>query len=123
MDNTDGIKYRYEALSPYLDERGRRLLAAAEARSFGRGGIRHVSEITGVARSTIGRGSGNSSGRRRRASPVGFAVPVAGARRETETQPELLNALEALVEPTARGAIRSVRCAGPRRAAAALRTP
>ena len=71
----------------------------------------HVRPLAGA---TIGRGdhwpgrplagvSGNSAGRRRRASPAGFAVPVAGARRETETQPELLNALEALVEPTARG--------------------
>ena len=55
----------------------------------------HVRPLAGV--------SGNSAGRRRRANPAGFAVPVAGARRETETQPELLNALEALVEPTARG--------------------
>ena len=56
----------------------------------------HVRPLAGV--------SGNSAGRRRRASPAGFAVPVAaGCKPETEKQPELLNALEALVEPTARG--------------------
>ena len=39
-----------------LDERGRRLFAAAEVRAAGRGGRAVVAEITGLARSTIGRG-------------------------------------------------------------------
>ena len=39
-----------------LDERGRRRFAAAEALAAGRGGIIAVSRITGIARSTIGRG-------------------------------------------------------------------
>ena len=103
MDNTDGIKYRYEALSPYLDERGRRLLAAAEAQSFGRGGIRLVSEITGVARSTIGRGLRELGGETPPSEPGRVRRPGGGRKPETEKQPELLNALEALVEPTARG--------------------
>ncbi len=103
MDNTDGIKYRYEALAPHLDERGRRLLAAAEARSFGRGGIRLVSEITGVARSTIGRGLSELGGETAPSEPGRVRRPGGGRKPETEKQPELLSALEALVEPTARG--------------------
>ena len=39
-----------------LNERGRRLFAAAEARTAGHGGISASSRATGVARSTIGRG-------------------------------------------------------------------
>jgi hypothetical protein len=39
-----------------LDERGRRLFAAAEVRTAGRGGLAAIAEITGLARSTIGRG-------------------------------------------------------------------
>jgi hypothetical protein len=39
-----------------LNERSRRLFAASEAKAAGRGGILAVSEVTGVARSTIGRG-------------------------------------------------------------------
>ncbi len=50
------IKLRYEALSPVLDERGRRRFAAAEAVAAGRGGIAAVSKATGIARSTIGYG-------------------------------------------------------------------
>jgi len=50
------IKLRYEAVSPVLDERGRRRFAAAEALTAGWGGIAAVSEATGIARSTIGYG-------------------------------------------------------------------
>jgi len=39
-----------------LNERGRRLFPAAEARVYGLGGVSIVSRITGVARSTIARG-------------------------------------------------------------------
>src|SRR5208337_1661048 len=47
---------RFEALSPHLDERGRRLFAATEAAAAGYGGIAAVSRITSIAASTIGRG-------------------------------------------------------------------
>lgn len=46
----------FERLAPYLDERARRLFAANEALTAGWGGVTAVSEATGVARSTIGRG-------------------------------------------------------------------
>ena len=52
----DAIRMRYEAVAPYLDERALRLFAASEARAAGRGGIAAVSLLTGIARSTIGRG-------------------------------------------------------------------
>jgi transposase len=50
------IRTRYEAVAGHLDERGRRLFAAREARAAGRGGIAAVSRATGIARSTIERG-------------------------------------------------------------------
>jgi hypothetical protein len=50
------IRERFEALSPHLDERRRRLFAASEAAAAGYGGIAAVSRITGIAASTIGRG-------------------------------------------------------------------
>ena len=55
IDDT-AIGLRFKALDPLLDERGRRRFAAAEAMSAGRGGVKAVSRITGVARSTITRG-------------------------------------------------------------------
>ena len=43
-------------MAPFLDERGRRLVAAAEAFAVGYGGIAAVAMATGIAPSTIGRG-------------------------------------------------------------------
>ena len=97
-----GIRSRYEALSGHLNEQGRRLLAAAEARAAGWGGIKAVSEATGVARSTIGLGLRELAGER---APVKDRIrrPGGGRQPETERQPRLLAALERLVEPATRG--------------------
>src|SRR6266478_6154490 len=50
------IRERFSVVAPFLDERGRRLLAAAEAFAAGYGGIAAVATATGIAPSTIGRG-------------------------------------------------------------------
>ncbi len=55
MDTT-AIKERFVRLKPLLNERQRRLAAAAEAQSLGRSGISAVADATGVARKTIARG-------------------------------------------------------------------
>src|SRR5882762_5931036 len=76
MIDETAIRKRYEIMRPGLDERGRRMLAAAEARTAGYGGVRAVARATGIARSTIDRGlkdlearsgtaKGSSPGRRR----------------------------------------------------------
>ena len=84
-----------------LDERGRRVFAAAEARTAGYGGIAAVARVTGIARSTIGRGlkdlaaSGFPEGSVRRAG--------SGRHSLTETDPTLLEDLRRLVEPATLG--------------------
>src|SRR3972149_11285781 len=50
------MRLRYQGLEPVLDERARRRFAAAEAQAAGHGGVSAVARITGIARSTIGRG-------------------------------------------------------------------
>jgi len=50
------IRERFSAVAPFLDEPGRRLVAAAQAFAAGYGGIAAVAMATGVAPSTIGRG-------------------------------------------------------------------
>ena len=50
------VRSRFASLSPHLDERGRRLFAATEARAAGYGGIVAVWRATGIAPSTIWRG-------------------------------------------------------------------
>ena len=102
MIDTALIRQRFEAVAPFLDERGRRLVAASEAMSAGYGGIAAVAAATGVAPSTIGRGIDELSlgqdwlsGRVRRAG---------GGRKPTiEKDVTLLADLESLVEPTSRG--------------------
>jgi hypothetical protein len=94
------IRERFSAVAPFLDERGRRLVAAAEAFAAGYGGIAAVAMATGVAPSTIGRGlkelaQDEPSERVRR--------PGAGRKRTISKDPRLLPDLEALVEPTTRG--------------------
>ena len=56
MIDTTLIRQRFEAVAPFLDERGRRLVAASEAVAAGYGGIAAVAAATGISRGTIGRG-------------------------------------------------------------------
>jgi hypothetical protein len=96
------IRLRYQALDALLDERSRRRLAAAEALSAGRGGVTIVSRITGLARSTIGRGLAELRG--------GVAAevdrvrrPGGGRKRLAVQDATLLDDLRSLVEPETRG--------------------
>ena len=56
MDDETAIRTRFEKLAPFLNERTRRLAAAAEAAAIGRGGISRVSRATGVSRRAIASG-------------------------------------------------------------------
>jgi hypothetical protein len=94
------IREQFSAVAPFLDERGRRLVAAAEAFAAGYGRIAAVAAATGMAPSTIGRGlkelaQDEPSERVRR--------PGAGRKPTICKDPTLLSDLEALVEPTTRG--------------------
>ena len=54
--DVEPIRERFSTVAPFLDERSRRLVAAAEAFAAGYGGIAAVATATGLAPSTIGRG-------------------------------------------------------------------
>ena len=56
MIDESKIAERFAGLGPELNERQRRLWAAAEARSYGRGGIAAVVRATGVSKDTVRRG-------------------------------------------------------------------
>ena len=53
MDADALITAGYKALEGFCDERERRLFAAAEAKVLGHGGVKRVSQATGVARGSI----------------------------------------------------------------------
>lgn len=95
---------RYLAVKPVLDERGRRRFAAAEAMAAGRGGIATVSRITGIARSTIGRGLAELRGTSPpEATPGRVRRKGAGRPALVDSDSTLLEDLVALVEPSTRG--------------------
>ena len=102
MVDEHAIGERYRALAGELDERRLRLWAAAEARSGGYGGIAAVARATGVSEGTIRRGLGDlDSGERLEPGRVRRAG--GGRRPLSETDPTLLEDLEALVADDARG--------------------
>ena len=96
------IREKYVAVVSDLDERGRRRWAAAEARSLGWGGVSAVASATGISDRTIRNGirelhDPEALDLRRQRKPGG------GRRAREDTQPDLIQALEALVEPVTRG--------------------
>jgi hypothetical protein len=60
MIDEDGVRRRWEAIGSKFDERAQRMFAAAEVRTAGWGGLKAVARITGLARSTINRDSGEA---------------------------------------------------------------
>jgi hypothetical protein len=95
------IVAKFVVMAPVLDERARRLWAAAESVAIGYGGDALVSSATGLAPETI------RKGRRELAQGVDASTRIrrvgAGRPALAATQPGLTAALEALVEPLTRG--------------------
>ena len=96
------IRERWLIVRDELDERARRLWAAAEARSHGRGGIAAVVRATGISEATVRRGIAEvESGER---APEGrIRRPGAGRPSIEEREPGLREALLALLEGATRG--------------------
>jgi hypothetical protein len=100
VEGEDAVARKWEQLSPHLNERQRRLWAAVEARSLGRGGIAAVARATGLSRSTVQDAV--------RELDAGAEVtervrrPGAGRKPLIDEDRGLLLALDDL-EPTARG--------------------
>lgn len=98
----NSIEGKYIELLDDLDERGRRRWAAVEARALGRGGIAAVARATGLSDRTIRTGLMELddprplAGHRQRRSG-------GGRKPHATTQPGLPEALDRLIEPTARG--------------------
>jgi transposase len=98
------LRKKFRILRDVLDERGRRVWAAAEANALPRGGVSLVAEATGLSRSTIHAGLRELKSGRDKAAVSGRIRRAGGGRKPlTFHQPDLLKALEQLVEPLARG--------------------
>jgi hypothetical protein len=95
------LKQKLSQIWPYLNERSRRMVAAAEAKQIGRGGVTLVSRACGLSRVTITKGIHELDDR---------SVPATRVRRAGGGRPSLVSLdpalpelLEALIEPLTRG--------------------
>jgi hypothetical protein len=105
-----GIESRFVALAFLMDERMRRQWAAAEAKSYGWGGVRAVSHATGMSPNTIAKGLAElEAGEPDLDTPreTRLRKPGAGRKSVTEVDADLALALERLVDPVTRGDPRS----------------
>ncbi len=64
MTTIDQLRTRFETIWPHLDEKGRRLWVASEAKAFGRGGLKVTHEVTRMSRSAISEGIRELAGER-----------------------------------------------------------
>jgi transposase len=97
----DALAEKFSALFPHLNERQRRLVAAADAKAMGRGGIAAVCAASGLARSTV-----TKAVRELEDEPLEAyraRKEGGGRKRVVELDPELPAALEDLVDPDSRG--------------------
>lgn len=102
MDRLAEVRERFRVLELVLDEKSRRMLVAAESKTWGVGGISAISKGTGVSRQVIRQGlreldqvPTHPAGRIRR--------PGGGRKSATQKDPTLKADLEKLVEPATRG--------------------
>jgi len=96
-----GERYRLLKAQGALDERTRRLWAAAEARSAGYGGLAAVVRATGISESTVLRGLADLDSEERPAA--GNVRRHPGRVPILEREPGLAEDLERLVDPVTRG--------------------
>ena len=97
----ESLAAKFEVLFPHLDERQRRLVAGAEARALGHGGIRVVARAAGMREGTVSRGVAELEAGE---EPLGRARrPGGGRKRAADLDPGLRPGLLALVEPHERG--------------------
>ncbi len=107
MQDTTQLERRFAQLAPHLNERLRRLWAAAEADALGFGGAVAVERCTGVSRRAIRAGGRELAAARPDAALAAGRERIrragGGRKKATQNNPLLLGALLALVEPATRG--------------------
>jgi transcriptional regulator GlxA family with amidase domain len=99
------LRSRFRLSEPHLDERLRRLVAAAEVAAAGAGSVSAVARATGVSRRAIRAGTRELTARGASAlAPSRIRRPWGGRKHTIEREPgHLVTDLEKLIEPTMRG--------------------
>lgn len=100
MSQTLTLEKRLLPLLPHLNEKQKRLAAALEAKTFGRGGVSQVSRVTGMSRVTLSKAI-----RELKKPPILERIRISGGgrKRHADQQQGLVKELTRLVESTTRG--------------------
>ena len=96
------LQNKYRMLLPHLDEKSARLFLASEAKSMGRGAKVKVAKLAGVSRARINKGIEElESSAKPHSSEKGKKIrtPGGGRKSQKESQPEMVKALELIVNP------------------------
>jgi hypothetical protein len=94
---------RFAVVLPHLNERQRRLAVAAEARLLGHGGVRAAAQVAGMSETTVRRGVAELEAGGDPLPDGRVRAPGGGRKRAETSDPAVLKALLALVEPDERG--------------------
>ncbi len=98
MFSKDGkLKEKLSILLPSLNEKQRRLLVGAEAIALGYGGIKFLSDITGMSTNTIARGVHEIENGETDVSRVRNLG--SGRKKLTLKHPEIKDCIDSLIEP------------------------
>lgn len=115
-DQVGKLREKYRKLSRILDERGRRVWAAAEAKYLPYGGVSLVAKATGMSRTTIHSGMGELEAGEAEIAPAGRTRKRGAGRKGLTFQaPEIMDALDEWVNRR-REETQNRRCGGPARA-------
>jgi transposase len=94
------VRLKLSEIFPLLNERQRRMLAAAEARNYGRGGVSAIASITGMSRQTIYNGLRELGEH----DDIHRVRKIGGGRKKlTDSLPDIVAVLEEIVDPSTRG--------------------
>lgn len=103
MPDAGSLTRKFEVLTRVLDERTRRLVAAAEAQAIGFGGVTAVARASGLSRGTVIRGMVELKTAPKPSRGQRIRRKGAGRKRTVDQDATLKRDLEALVEPVTRG--------------------
>lgn len=103
--NTQKLEEKYRLLFPHLDEKAKRMVCAADAKTLGHGGVTQVKNASGLSRVTINKGRKELENEEafQFRSKDRIRKEGGGRKKITENQPTLNEALETLVSPGTRG--------------------
>lgn len=95
------IQEKYRVIRDYLSEKGRRIWAAMEAVAYGYGGATLICKALGMSTATVHKGIKELKSPTKNSDRI--RVKGGGRKPYQLTQPGILEALDSLVDPTAKG--------------------